>query len=413
MNPDRVRAAVGTAGRRVVHVLLGAVVLLPYVAFGWLFTLAVSTGMSPAALVPLLALTVVVGAGVAVVPGVRALEVAAARSLLGVTLPEPDPSTERDWSVRRRGAAWLLLCMVLGGAAALALLLGLPTALGLLLAPWLAQPSLPTGAGAWWAPPLGVAAVAGTVALVLGAGELLARVAPRFLGPTPSERLAAELAAERRRAADLAARARIARELHDSVGHALTVTTLQAGAAAAVLDSDPAFARRALAAIEETGRTALDDLDHVLGVLREDGTPEAPHGLDALDALVTGARRAGVDVVVHRDGELSGLPAVVSREGYRLVQEALTNALRHAGPVPVTVRLAAGAGGLDLTVDNPLPAGAGPSGPSGRGGRGLRGMAERAALLGGELTAGPDGGVWRLAARLPGGGPGTAPGEAR
>jgi hypothetical protein len=268
VNPDRVRAAVGTAGRRVVHVLLGAVVLLPYVAFGWLFTLAVSTGMSPAALVPLLALTVVVGAGVAVVPGVRALEVAAARSLLGATLPEPDPSTERDWSVRRRGAAWLLLCMVLGGAAALVLLLGPPTALGLLPAPWPAQPSLPTGADAWWAPPLGVAAVAGTVALVLGAGELLARVAPRFLGPTSSERLAAELAAERRRAAG-------------------------------------------------------------------------------------------------------------------------------------------------LTVDNPLPAGAGPSGPSGRGGRGLRGMAERAALLGGELTAGPDGGVWRLAARLPGGGPGAAPGEAR
>ena len=412
MNPVRVRTAVGTAGRRVVHVLLGAVVLLPYVAFGWLFTLAVSTGMSPAALVPLLALTVVVGVAVAVVPGVRALEVTAARSLLGVTLPDPDPSAERDWSVRRRAAVWLLLCMVLGGIGAFVLLLGLPTSVGLVLAPWLPQPSLPTGADAWWAPVLGVLAVAVVVGLLLGAGQLLARVAPRLLGPTPSERLVAELAAERRRAAGLAERARIARELHDSVGHALTVTTLQAGAAAEVLDSDPAFARRALAAIEETGRTALDDLDHVLGVLREDGTAPtvtsgAPHGLDALDTLVSGARSAGVDVEVHRDGELSGLPAVVSREGYRLVQEALTNALRHAGPVPVTVRLAVRDTGLDLTVDNPLPGG---QRRAGRGGRGLRGMAERAALLGGELTAGPDGGVWRLAARLPSV---VEPGEAR
>ncbi|TCK24978.1 sensor histidine kinase [Pseudonocardia endophytica] len=411
MNPVRVRAAVGTAGRRVVHVLLGAVVLLPYVAFGWLFTLAVSTGMTPAALVPLLALTVVVGVAVAVVPGVRALEVTAARSLLGVTLPEPDPSTERDWSVRRRGALWLLLCMVLGGLGALLLLLGLPTAVGFLIAPWLPQPPLPTGADAWWAPVVGVLTVVASVAVVVAAGALLARAAPRLLGPTPSERLAAELVVAQRRATRQAERARIARELHDSVGHALTVTTLQAGAASELLDSDPAFARRALAAIEETGRRALDDLDHVLGVLREDdGAVEAPRDLDALDTLVDGARTAGVEVEVYRDGELAGLPAVVSREGYRLVQEALTNALRHAGPVPVTVRLSAARTGLELTVDNPLPS---DGTRTGRGGRGLRGMAERAALLGGQLTAGPDDGVWRLAARLPCGGPVVEPGEVR
>jgi signal transduction histidine kinase len=411
VNPVRVRTAVGTAGRRVVHVLLGAVVLLPYVAFGWLFTLAVSTGMTAAALVPLVALTVVVGVAVAVVPGVRALEVAAARSLLGVTLPDPDPSTERDWSVRRRGALWLLLCMVLGGVAALVLLYGLPSAVGFVLAPWLPQAPLPTGSDAWWAPPLGLVVLVVVVALLVGAGELLARVAPRLLGPTPSERLAAELVAEQRRATRLAERARIARELHDSVGHALTVTTLQAGAASELLDSDPAFVRRALAAIERTGRTALDDLDHVLGVLREDGGDvQAPRDLDAIDALVAGAASAGVEVEVQRDGELSRLPAVVSREGYRLVQEALTNALRHAGPVPVTVRLAAGDDGLALTVDNPLP----PDGRrTGRGGRGLRGMSERAALLGGQLTAGPDDGVWRLAARLPAGTPAVEPGEAR
>ncbi len=341
-------------------------------------------------------------------PGVRALEVTAARSLLGVALPDPDPDAERDWSARRRGALWLLLAMAVGGVGGLVLLLGVPATVGLLLGPWLPQPSLPSGVDAWWAPPLGVLLAAVTVSLLVALGEVLARVAPLLLGPTPAERLVAELGAERRRSDAMAERARIARELHDSVGHALTVTTLQAGAAAEVLDADPAFVRRALAAIEETGRTALDELDHVLGVLRADGGPvEPPRDLGSLDALVTGARSAGVEVRVHRDGELGALPAVVSREGYRLVQEALTNALRHAGPVPVTVRLAERDAGLDLTVDNPLPA---RSSGRGRDGRGLRGMAERASLLGGELTAGPDGDVWRLAARLPAA---VEPGEAR
>lgn len=396
MNPLR-----GRTWRRIVHVLLGAVLLLPYLAFGWLFTAAAASGMSLAALVPLLLVAVVVGVAVAVVPGVRALEVTAARALLGVELPDPDPATERDRSARGRGAAWLLLNMVLGGLGALVVLIGLPVAVGLVIAPFSPQRGLPTGAAAWWTLPLGVLVAVVVPVLLAAAGEALARLAPRLLGPTPSERLATELAAERRRVTALAERARIARELHDSVGHALTVTTLQAGAAAQLLDTDPAFVRRALCAIEETGRRALDELDHVLGVLREEGELEPPRDLDALDSLVAGARSAGVDVELHRDGELAALPAVVSREAYRLVQEALTNALRHAGPVPVTVRLAAGDADLTITVDNPLPSGA--RATNGRSGRGLRGMAERASLLGGELTAGPDGGVWRLAARLPGG----------
>ena len=112
----------------------------------------------------------------------------------------------------------------------------------------------------------------GTVYAVAGLGALAATMAPVLLGPSPADRIAALEARERR----LAERNRLARELHDSVGHALTATTLQAGAARAVFDSDPEFARRALAAIEEVGRTAMDDLDHVLGVLRDAGDTDRP-----------------------------------------------------------------------------------------------------------------------------------------
>lgn len=110
------------------------------------------------------------------------------------------------------------------------------------------------------------------LALIVVAGALLSRAAPWFLGPSAAERIAA-MESE---AVKLAERNRLARELHDSVGHALSVVTLQAGAAGRVLDSDPAFAREALGAIEESARAALEDLDHVLGLLRDDPSRPAP-----------------------------------------------------------------------------------------------------------------------------------------
>lgn len=410
----------GRTYRRVVHLLLGAVLLLPYVALGWVFAFSLGDGLSGPAVVPLALVAVLAGAGVAIVPGVRALEVTAARALLDVELADPAPDTGHGWPARRRGAAWLLVNMLVGGLSAVLLLWVVPVAVGYLLAPWTSIRGLPTGPRAWWTVPLGLLLPVAAVLVLAAAGAGLARLAPLMLGPTPGERLAAELDGARRRAEGLAERARLARELHDSVGHALTVTTLQAGAAAQVMDSDPAFARRALEAIAETGRAALDDLDHVLGLLREDrdererdeqrddrhrdAAREPARDLRALDALVAGARSAGVEVGLTVDGDPATLPAAVSREAYRLVQEGLTNALRHAGPVPVSVRLRVDASGLALAVDNPLPGGRSPDRARTRraGGRGLRGMAERAAVLGGELTAGPEGGVFRLAARLPG-----------
>ncbi|MBW0117611.1 sensor histidine kinase [Pseudonocardia abyssalis] len=380
--------------RRTVHLLLGAVLLLPYVALGWLFVIS-ADGLGWVELLVLLAPAVAIGVGVAFVRGVRALEIAAARALLGVDLPDPDADT---WSARRRAAAWLLLNAVLGGAVALLVLVVVPVAAAFVLAPWSSFPPLPTGPAAFWTPPVGVLllAVLGTVLAVVGAG--VARLAPVLLGPSAAERMAAELAASRRAERALAQRNRLARELHDSVGHALTVTTLQAGAAARVLDSDPAFVARALDAIADAGRTALDELDHVLGLLR-DGADEAPDrapqpDLRDLDSLLASTRAAGVQITADVRGTPDTVPLAVSREAYRIVQESLTNAARHAERARLRVAVDPDAVLIELT--NPVRAGGTPG-----GGRGITGMRERVAVLGGELTAGLGSGEWRVHARLP------------
>ncbi|MCO1655946.1 sensor histidine kinase [Pseudonocardia sp. S2-4] len=396
----------GLTYRRAVHLLLGAVLLLPYLALGVLFASALGQGgADPVSLGLLMVLAVGAAVGVALVPGVRALEITAARALLGAEVPEPDPATEDAWPARRRAAAWLLVNMAVGGVAGLLVFFVLPSTVGLLLAPWLTMSPLPSGWAVAWAPFVALALPVLLLHAVSAGGAVLARLAPRLLGPSEAERLVVELdrvrAAERR----MAERNRLARELHDSVGHALTVTTLQAGAAARVLDSDPAFVARALEAIAEAGRTALDELDHVLALLRDGATEDtrSPQpDLGDLDGLLEGTRSAGVVVTARVRGDVSAVPAVVSREAFRIVQEGVTNALRHAGRVPVQVRVDVGADRLELELTNPL----GPAAPrAGRGGRGLAGMRERVGVLGGELTAGPEADGWRVAVRLPLGGP--------
>jgi signal transduction histidine kinase len=155
-----------------------------------------------------------------------------------------------------------------------------------------------------------------------------------------------------------------------------------------VFDRDPEFARQALGAIEEIGRTALDELDAVLGILREApaGTTTAPTLAD-LDRLLTGQ--------VDAEIAIAEVPAPVSREAYRIVQESLTNAAKHGGG-RVRLRVTTGAD-LLIEVSNPVGAGSGAR----RGGRGIDGMRERVRLLGGELTAGREGDTWRVTARLP------------
>ncbi|MFG3321601.1 sensor histidine kinase [Streptomyces sp. NPDC048171] len=227
---------------------------------------------------------------------------------------------------------------------------------------------------------------------VVGLGALATAGARALLGPSAAERLTAL----EERTEQLLERNRIARELHDSIGHALTVAVVQAGAARAA--NSPEFTERALTAIEETGRAALEDLERVLGVLRETRTPVSsrPTLADA-GRLLESARVSGAEIDAEVTGPLETLPGPVSREGYRILQESLTNVLRHAGAVPTRVRVAVAEGALTLEVRNPLP----DTRASSARGSGLRGIRERAALLGGLAHTGPDAGDWRVRVELP------------
>ena len=396
-----VPASAGLTYRRYVHLLLGAVLLLPYISLVGLFAQSITVGgLDPFVFVLLVVPATAAAVGVVLVPGVRALEITAARALLDADIPEPDPATADSWPARRRALLWLLINLAVGGLTALVTLFVLPVAVGFLAAPWREFPPFPTGLAAAWMPPAGLLLPVLLLHAVSAGGAALARLAPRILGPSRTEQLAVELARVQSAERALAERNRLARELHDSVGHALTVTTLQAGAAARVLDTDPAFVARALDAIAEVGRAALEDLDHVLGLLRDggEGARGPQPGLADLDVLLDRARATGLVVAVERQGPLAAVPRAVSREAYRIVQEALTNALRHAGQVPVTVRVTADESAVELEVTNPLGAG---GGRARVGGRGLAGMRERVSVLRGELAAGPAGGDWRVAARLP------------
>jgi signal transduction histidine kinase len=249
---------------------------------------------------------------------------------------------------------------------------------------------------------VGVATLVALAGCAAGCGALLARWAPALLGPTPEDRLAAAEA----RAADLAVRNRLARELHDSVGHALSAVTLQASAARRVLDTDPEFVRGALAAIEDTTRRTVGELDAALGVLRDGdapGTAPAPTLAADLDGLLRRTRASGLRVTATVAVDPGVLPPLLSREAYRIVQEGLSNALKHAGEgVALTLRIEATDEHLEITAENPV-GDATPSRPG--GGHGLRGIADRARLLGGTAESGAQDGTWHLRVRLPMKGP--------
>jgi signal transduction histidine kinase len=209
------------------------------------------------------------------------------------------------------------------------------------------------------------------------------------------------LEAERARAQE---RARIAREMHDVVAHRVSLMVLHAGALE-VARGDPEVARQA-GLIRQTGREALDELRHVLGVLREHGdTPplDPQPTLADLDGLVRRSRAAGMEVAVTVSGERRALPATAERTAYRLVQEALTNAHKHAAGAAAEVRLCYAPERLEVTVRNTRPPGGGGTVAAlPGGGHGLVGLRERVELLGGTLQAGPrlDGG-FELRAQIP------------
>lgn len=222
----------------------------------------------------------------------------------------------------------------------------------------------------------------------VGAGLVLSRrAAASEAHAIETERRAARLLEDER--------SRIARELHDVVTHSLSVVVVQAGAAR--LDADPEQAAH-LAAIESTARSALEEMRRLLGVLRgTDDTGLQPQpGLDQLPDLVEQVTRSGLDVALQHDGDRQPLPPGLDLAAYRVVQEALTNVIRHARARRAKVRLSWEAGRLVLVVTDD---GAGEAGPPGRG---LLGMTERVVLYGGTVTAGPGAqGGFAVRAELP------------
>ncbi|MGW0748900.1 sensor histidine kinase [Streptomyces sp. NPDC002587] len=407
---------------RWVHLILGGALLMPYFLLAQVGVGLATGGQNSfssfpltlatyAAALPLASATSVFGL-------VRPLSVTAARAMCGVPGERLAEEPARSWAARGRTSAWWTLHLGVGAVISGMSLAVPPMAVVLITLPLvsglrdagLGLGWFSTGASLYVAPLLGTGLLAGLALCAAGAGALLARLAPVLLGPTAADRLAAA----EERAADLAVRNRLARELHDAVGHALSAVTLQASAARRVLERDPDFVGEALAAIEDTTRRTVGELDAVLGLLR-DGDASRPDAAPAptlaadLDGLLARTRAAGTSVTARQDpgpvGDWARLPAIASREAYRIVQEGLSNALRHgAGPVELRIRVQGGAETrhreLEITMTNP-PAAPEVREPRTTGGRGLRGAAERAALLGGRVEAGPHEDRWRLRAVLP------------
>ena len=253
--------------------------------------------------------------------------------------------------------------------------------------------------------------------------QLLARAEHITVLAERAELLAAKQAESERRAT-LAERLRIAREMHDIVAHHISVVVIQAQGAQRIADLDPARAKTAMADVERTSRAALEEMRRLLGLLRSgepavdqeagtaqipDGAYVPPPGLADVDILAERLRRVGLEITIVHRGEPKDIPDDVELTVYRIVQESLTNVLKHAGPASATVELAwisqQGAEQLGVTVtDDGRGASATLSAVPGAG-RGTAGMRERVAAAGGKLSTGPQpGGGYRVHATIPLGG---------
>jgi len=291
------------------------------------------------------------------------------------------------------------------GAVAAVLLIGIPQAFGF-------------GRDVTHAVPVPTILAAAGAALfgLLIKGQFAARSAALAVMAERAEWASAQREQEARRAT-LAERLRIARELHDIVAHHVSVIVIQAQGAQRVADREPDRARQAMADVEGTARTALEEMRRMLGLLRasddrDGGDPGAVDGADGtgvalgmadIGALAASVTAAGLPVIMRTTGEPSPVPEDVGLSVYRIVQEALTNALKHAGPARAEVHLDYGED-LEITVtDNGRGAAAALAGPTAPGaGRGTTGMRERAAMLGGTFAAGPrPGGGYRVRAVIP------------
>jgi signal transduction histidine kinase len=404
-------------------------VLVTAVAPGWpgrlLYALA---GLPVAALCVALHLAllgsvvaVIYGIGLLLVPlvlatirGFAGVDRELARVLLGIDIPVGERLRHQSGFVPRlrrlvssagtwRAVGWLG-ARVLLGAATLAIVFVAAVSCAALRSEWDVLTFLPA-----------VAVMVVVVVLALVLLDLVVRVAasaaPRLLGPGAEQQIAALQHSSRR----LADRNRLARDLHDTIGHALTASLLQATAARRTLSPggdrpvQPEFARQALQHIETNTRTALAELDRVLTVLRaeDDGRDPAPFAaptLADLDDLLAGLRDGGLPVALVVEGRVDDVPPGLQELAYRVVQEGTTNVLRHAG-TPLTVAQVVRDGGV-LAVRVSNQAAVQPdSRPGPGGGRGLTGLQERTAAAGGTLAAGPTlSGGFELLVLLPLGG---------
>ncbi|MFJ2586098.1 sensor histidine kinase [Streptomyces sp. NPDC087538] len=400
----------GSTYTGVLFAYCGALVSLPLLPFALLpAALWRSAPESVQIVLVLLVWAALVGSAGLVRPVRRAL-VVAARRLLRVPLPDPVAGRRTSGSPgldRWRTPLWLVLHVAVGWMGALAS--GVLFVMGITLpGNWIGGEArlilfgTSVQASGGWSWVAAAVSIVLAVAICVLVAKTLRWSAPRLLGPSAAERLA--LAAEREML--LAERNRIAHELHDSIGHTLTAATIQAAVAGEMLSADPAAARAAMRSIEESTRAALEDLDYVLGVLREEQSGTAPtRTLADLPGLLDRLRHAGAVVEPELSGELAQVQGTLSRAAYRILQEGLTNALRHGAGGPIGIEVAAGPDALDLTVVNRTGARTDPGASPGAfptSGHGLSGLAERVRLLHGEFRSGPDGTEhWRLAVRLP------------
>jgi signal transduction histidine kinase len=250
-----------------------------------------------------------------------------------------------------------------------------------------------------------------TVALLFGtvvwggawvAGDRVRQRRARIVELEERARRAERDAERERRLAAAEERTRIARDLHDSAGHAINVILVQAGAARLLSTQDPERSQGALETIEDVARETLGEIDQLVRALRDDDGPngasakvEPPAGLAAVETLAERHRSAGLAIDIHERGSRRTLSPGLDQAAYRILQEALTNAARH-GAGRAVVEIGFDPASLELTVTNPT----GPAAP-GAEGHGIVGMRERAALLGGSLEAGRSGGRFRIRASLP------------
>jgi len=360
--------------------------------------------------------------------GIGTFERGLHRGLLDLDIPEPPPVFASDgtlWerikrllrdSVTWRTLAWLFIRFPAGIATFVLLVVNISFAAVFIASPALIPLNLsrwgvevdpdwltiynwtPESVDAYWMVPLGIILLIAFFHVVNGLAFLFRVTGAALLGPSARER---EVVLETR-ATEAETRTLLAHELHDSIGHAVTLMVVQAGAGRKVFESDPIFAKESLEIIEKTGRTSLGELDRVLTILRDDGQaavePPAPDLAD-LDALVARVREADIPVTLAVSGPVSSVPRDLQRAAYRVVQEALTNVMRHAGTA-TTVSVDTTTGSLEIAVTNAPPAV--DSTRQAGSGRGIIGMRERVAAYRGRSEIGPtlDGG-YRVWVRFP------------